>query len=151
MKFQYSFFDDKIGRVHILIEDEAVAGIKICNDKEFYWEDVSINPTSEILTCIMQLRSYFEGDSREFTFPYKVEIPDEDLPIYQAILMIPYGEGVDINDFSKEFENIEVKTIEKILKENPLELVVPSHRIITENDTEQIIKLRKLEEYYSDN
>ena len=93
------------------------------------------NPQTEAeKICITELDSYFEGNLRHFTFPYKITGTDFQSKVWNELLNIPFGETISYCELSKRIKNpAAVRAVGSANGSNPLSIVVPCHRVIGSN------------------
>lgn len=79
-----------------------------------------------------QLREYFVGERREFSFPYSIDGIGTEFfrSIMYAIEKIPYGERVTYKQLAFMAQSKGVRAAASALKKNPLPIIIPCHRIV---------------------
>ena len=92
------------------------------------------NPTGShpvLNEAIPQLREYFEGLRREFTFPLEMTGTDFQQRVWRAVLAIPYGETCTYREIATAIgAPTAVRAVGAANGANPLPIVVPCHRVI---------------------
>ncbi len=73
-----------------------------------------------------QIQEYLKGIRKNIDFPIKIKGNSK---IYDEIRKIPYGRVYSIDDFVKK-HNFSKKEVENFIRENPLLIIIPTHRII---------------------
>jgi methylated-DNA-[protein]-cysteine S-methyltransferase len=79
-----------------------------------------------------QLREYFEGKRREFTFPINWAIfrPFQQQAL-QAVFKIPYGETRTYSEIAAEIDRpLAYRAVGRANATNPMPIVIPCHRLI---------------------
>ena len=118
-----------IGDVLVFADDEAV------NVITFAKKDVAglkPNPVSE--EAAQQLRSYFEGQLRQFTFPLAQTGTEFQQTVWEALCTIEYGDTISYLKFSEQLNNpLAIRAIAATNGKNNIAIVVPCHRVIGSN------------------
>lgn len=96
-----------------------------------YLESVEDVPP-HVEQCVAQLREYFAGTRRLFTFPME---PDGGTPfqrqVWQKLIAIPYGSTMAYGALLPG----KARAVAQACHANPLAIVVPCHRVIAANGT----------------
>lgn len=80
-----------------------------------------------------QVLSYFAGERMEFELASAFELTDIQADIFEAIMLIPYGETRTIQQVAAFIEKPEaVQAVKRALLHNGLWLIVPTHRVVDE-------------------
>jgi O-6-methylguanine DNA methyltransferase len=78
-----------------------------------------------------QLKEYFSGTRREFTFPLDIRGSDFQLACWRALLAIPYGETRSYADIARAVgKSYAFRAVGMANNRNPIAIVVPCHRVI---------------------
>lgn len=83
-----------------------------------------------------ELKEYFEGARREFTFPLDLRGTDFQLACWRALLAIPYGETRTYADIARAVGRPQAfRAVGMANNRNPIAIVVPCHRVIASDGT----------------
>ena len=81
--------------------------------------------------CSMQLKEYFAGDRRFFSFPYKLSGTEFQNEVWKEIAKIPYGETISYKELAERIHKPQaVRAVASAANENKLLFCVPCHRVI---------------------
>lgn len=130
MKY-WETFDSKIGPLTILCDDDALLRIDFGRS-----EPISAikNRTELIKKTIVQLEEYLEGKRRMFDLPLKTEGTEFQKKVWDALLMIPYGETKSYKDIAVQIHNPKgCRAVGMANNRNPVPIVIPCHRVIGTN------------------
>jgi O-6-methylguanine DNA methyltransferase len=80
---------------------------------------------------LTELKEYFSGQRREFTFPLDLRGTDFQRACWQALLAIPYGETRSYADIARAVgKPTAFRAVGMANNRNPVAIVVPCHRVI---------------------
>ena len=80
---------------------------------------------------LQQLKEYFAGERREFSFPLDLRGTDFQRRCWQALLEIPYGKTVSYADIASAVGSPKAfRAVGMANHHNPIPIVVPCHRVI---------------------
>src|SRR5882762_6820139 len=83
-----------------------------------------------------ELREYFEGKRREFSFPLDLRGTPFQLKCWRALLNIPYGETRTYADIARVVGQPQAfRAVGMANNRNPIAIVVPCHRVIASDGT----------------
>ncbi|KPN79276.1 hypothetical protein RZ56_10310 [Apilactobacillus kunkeei] len=88
----------------------------------------------------IQLREYIDGTRKHFNVPIDLTTSELNEAIYQKINDIDYGESIDINDFCDTYK-FKIADVQNAIVNNPLILIIPTHRILNVDYSEGYRKL----------
>ena len=125
----YIVFDSPVGKIKIIEEDNRVVEIRFVKDEK------NISPNTEILKLAKkELKEYFTGKRKVFTFPIKLEGREFSLKVYKALMEIPYGETCSYKDIARKIGNENSqRAVGGANNKNKLPIVIPCHRVIGSN------------------
>lgn len=127
-----AYYSSPIGILEIQSSDSHIHSIKFTEIKEA----VSNAPERvDILAqCFVQLDEYFNGDRKDFTFPFFQEGTDFQKQVWGQLLTIPYGKTVSYAELSRQLGDIKkIRAVGTTNGKNNLAIVVPCHRVIGSN------------------
>jgi methylated-DNA-[protein]-cysteine S-methyltransferase len=121
-----------VGDLRLTVSDRGLIAVE--------WADTQLDFDSYLLPFepdllspyADQLREYFEGQRREFTFPIHWEIfrPFQREAL-QAVFKIPYGETRTYSDIAIEINHPRAsRAVGRANATNPMPIVIPCHRLI---------------------
>lgn len=80
---------------------------------------------------VQQLKEYFAGERKEFTFPLDLRGTEFQKRCWQALLEIPYGKTVSYADIAQAVGSPKAfRAVGMANHHNPIPIVVPCHRVI---------------------
>lgn len=90
----------------------------------------------EMLRYTKELKEYFAGKRREFSFPLDLRGTDFQVACWRALVAIPYGETRSYADIAKAVGKPKAfRAVGMANNRNPLAIVVPCHRVIASDGT----------------
>ena len=102
------------------------------NPKNVRWEESK----AATRVYIEQLREYFDGHRREFTFPVDLRGTEFQMRCWRALLQIPYGETRTYADIAQAVGTPQgFRAVGMANNRNPVAIVVPCHRVIASDGT----------------
>lgn len=85
---------------------------------------------------VQQLKEYFAGERREFSFPLDLRGTDFQVACWRALLAIPYGETRTYGDIARAVGRPQgFRAVGMANNRNPVAIVVPCHRVIASDGT----------------
>lgn len=100
--------------------------------KRFRFEESEV----ELRSYIAELKEYFAGNRREFTFPLDIRGTEFQLACWRALLDIPYGETRTYADVARAVGRPQgFRAVGMANNRNPIAIVVPCHRVIASDRT----------------
>jgi O-6-methylguanine DNA methyltransferase len=89
------------------------------------------NSASMAPPYVSELKEYFAGKRRQFTFPLDLRGTDFQLACWRALLAIPYGETRSYADIARAVGKPNAfRAVGMANNRNPVAIVVPCHRVI---------------------
>jgi methylated-DNA-[protein]-cysteine S-methyltransferase len=89
---------------------------------------------SLILEAARQLRSYFQGELRQFDLPLELQGTPFQKRVWQTLLTIPYGKTISYADLAKAVSSPKgFRAVGAANGKNPVPIIVPCHRVIESN------------------
>lgn len=129
MKTYKEYFTMKMGTFEITADDENVLSISILSDELEKDQNAEPNLCTEL--CVMQLKEYFAGDRRVFSFPYKLTGTDFQNSIWREIAKVPYGETISYKELAERAGCASsVRAAANAAGANKLLFCIPCHRIV---------------------
>jgi O-6-methylguanine DNA methyltransferase len=85
---------------------------------------------------VQELKEYFAGHRREFTFPLDLRGTTFQVACWRALLKIPYGETRTYADIARSVGSPQgFRAVGMANNRNPIAIVVPCHRVIASDGT----------------
>ena len=85
---------------------------------------------------VRELREYFAGSRREFTFPLDLRGTEFQVKCWRALLDIPYGQTRTYADIARAVDQPKgFRAVGLANNRNPIAIVVPCHRVIASDGT----------------
>ena len=116
-----------LGICEITGDEHGVSKIEILDKEDFHQEDIP----KELEAAVDQLKSYFSGELKDFTFKMNPSGTEFQKQVWQALNKIPYGQTRSYLELSKELGNEKaIRAVAAANGKNPLWIVTPCHRVI---------------------
>ena len=85
---------------------------------------------------VSELKEYFAGKRREFSFPLDLRGTEFQIACWSALLAIPYGETRSYADIARAVGKANAfRAVGMANNRNPIAIVVPCHRVIASDGT----------------
>jgi methylated-DNA-[protein]-cysteine S-methyltransferase len=95
-----------------------------------------IESSTALAPYLEQLRAYFAGELRKFTFPLDLVGTEFQKKCWQALCRIPYGSTCTYADLAREVGSPKsFRAVGQANHRNPVAIVVPCHRVIGADGT----------------
>jgi methylated-DNA-[protein]-cysteine S-methyltransferase len=125
-----TYYKSPIGIIEITSDDEKIVSLYFIDDEKRAQKQLT--ETERI--CINELDAYFNGNIRQFSFPFTIGGTDFQGKVWNELLNIPYGETISYGELSKRIQNpAAVRAVGSANGRNPLSIVIPCHRVIGSN------------------
>ena len=130
----YSRHDSPAGPLVLVVSEKGLVGLEFdrgkfppAKSKDIVWQE-SDDKTKSYLR---ELREYFDGKRREFTFPLDLRGTPFQVKCWRALLNIPYGETRSYADIARVVGRPQAyRAVGMANNRNPIAIVVPCHRVI---------------------
>jgi len=120
----------KYRNFRIVIEDGFLLSIDTISENETPSE--FLDETAK--TVLGQLEEYFSKNRENFDIPFKMKGTSFQQDVWKALLQIPYGKTASYSLVAEmSGHKRAVRAVGTALKNNPLPIVIPCHRIIRKN------------------
>ena len=91
---------------------------------------------TEMDSYVGELKEYFGGTRRKFSFPLDLRGTDFQLECWRALLAIPFGETRSYGDIARAVNRPQgFRAVGMANNRNPIAIVVPCHRVIASDGT----------------
>ncbi len=130
MKY-WEVYESKIGPLTILCDDEALLRI----DFGTVEHENAVREQSELICRTEgQLEEYMAGTRTEFDLPLNPEGTEFQKKVWNALLLIPYGETKSYKDIAVLIDNPKgCRAVGMANNRNPIPIIIPCHRVIGTN------------------
>ncbi len=130
MKY-WEVYDSKIGPLTILCDDEALLRIDFGRPE---LKNAVRERTELIRRAEGQLEEYMAGMRTVFDLPLKPEGTVFQKKVWNALLLIPYGETKSYKDIAVMIDNPKgCRAVGMANNRNPIPVIIPCHRVIGAN------------------
>jgi len=123
-----------IGILRIWGNEKGISNIFFENDILYNFVSIETTDTFLLEECVLQIKEYFEGKRKIFTFKINPEGTEFQKKVWEEMLKINFGETVSYKQLAKRIDNPKaIRAVANANARNPLPLVVPCHRVIGSN------------------
>ncbi len=130
MKY-WEVYESKIGPLTITCDDEAVLSIDFGRSEP---ENAIKERTELIGRAEDQLEEYLAGTRTVFDLPLKPAGTEFQKRVWNALLLIPYGETKSYKDIAVMVDNPKgCRAVGMANNRNPIPIIIPCHRVIGAN------------------
>ena len=134
MNFAYKIMPSPVGDLKLVASDKGLVAILWENDnpKRVRLGDlVSNNEHAILLETERQLKEYFQGKRKSFSFKLDLIGTKFQNDVWQALLAIPFGETRSYGQIARQLGNPQAtRAVGAANGRNPISIVVPCHRVI---------------------
>lgn len=121
--------DTKVGPLTLVEEDGKLIGVSFGKSKVGYIKDTAL-----LLQTEEELQAYFRGDRTQFDIPLELHGTMFQKKVWEALLMIPYGETRSYQDIAISIGSSKsCRAIGGANHQNPIAIIIPCHRVIGKN------------------
>ncbi|WP_108669919.1 methylated-DNA--[protein]-cysteine S-methyltransferase [Peribacillus acanthi] len=129
-----AYYYSPIGILEMIGTKKGISSILFCEEEEKRSQDESL--PSVMLECFQQFDEYFNGNRKDFTFPYTIHGTPFQQLVWNQLTYIPYGKTSTYKDISEKIGNVKaLRAVGNANGKNKLSIVIPCHRIIGSNGT----------------
>lgn len=131
--YYYCTVDFEIGPITVVISDEGVEQIFLCN---VGWETfrVSYQPQYDPLRCkevVEQLKEYFQGKRQSFDVILAPRGTTFQKRVWEVLQQIPYGQVCTYGDVARVLEKPgAARAVGGANRANPIPIIIPCHRVV---------------------
>lgn len=116
------------GVVEAEADEEAVLSIRLLRKGEAPEEGCESNLYTGL--CLQQLKEFFAGDRKAFSFPYRLTGTDFQNGVWEEIAKIPYGETISCKELAERAGSSQnIAAVSEAAAANRLLFCIPVHRI----------------------
>ena len=137
MQLSYQFLDSPVGQLKLVAHETALVAV--------LWENENPNRVRLaalvedlqhpiLLKTAQQLNEYFAGKRQQFDLPLDFEGTAFQQQVWQALLMIPFGETRSYKQIAEQIGNVKaVRAVGAANGKNPISIIAPCHRVVGAN------------------
>ncbi|NCB92644.1 MAG: methylated-DNA--[protein]-cysteine S-methyltransferase [Clostridia bacterium] len=127
----YKEMESPIGQLTLIEEEETLKEILFENQNI---QDADRKSTSFLEMVEEQLKEYFEGKRRTFSFSISPQGTEFQRKVWKALEGIPYGEVKTYGQIASEIGSPKgSRAVGMANHNNPIPIVIPCHRVIGKN------------------
>ncbi len=130
--------DSPLGLIEIKGREKYITGVYFIGSKKDKTPPKLIDQEApEVLKdCAFQIIEYFEGKRNSFDVPTLVKGTPLQKKVWQTITEIEYGKTLTFSEIAAKINKLNaVMVIGQIVHANPMQLLIPDHRVVTEERT----------------
>ncbi len=135
----YSRHDSPAGPLLLIVSEKGLVGLEFDRgnfppkkNKGVVWQ----KSDSKTQSYLRELREYFDGKRREFSFPLDLRGTPFQVKCWEALLSIPYGETRTYAAIARAVGQPQAfRAVGMANNRNPIAIVVPCHRVIASDGT----------------
>jgi O-6-methylguanine DNA methyltransferase len=135
----YSRHSSPAGPLLFIVSENGLVGLEFdCGkfppkkSKDVLWQESD----SKTHAYLRELREYFDGKRREFSFSLDLRGTPFQVKCWRALLSIPYGETRTYADIARTVGKPQAfRAVGMANNRNPIAIVVPCHRVIASDGT----------------
>ncbi len=124
-----AYIKSPLGWIEIISEKGQIAKIAFCEKAQ-----ASDSGCRSLQLACEELKAYFEGNIRVFSFPMQQAGTSFQQSVWEALLTIPFGRTCSYLDLALKLgDSKKVRAVGTANGSNRLAIVVPCHRVIGSN------------------
>ncbi len=125
-KYRYA---SKIADITIFESEGYIRKMEFNNNEDFKNDDTDL-----LLKSANEIKAFFDGKLKEFTFPYLIEGTEFNKAILVAMKSIPYGETRSYKELAiMSGYPLAYRAVGTVCKNNKLPILFPCHRVVKSN------------------
>ncbi|WP_017614824.1 methylated-DNA--[protein]-cysteine S-methyltransferase [Nocardiopsis salina] len=135
---RYTLMDSPIGELTLTGDGEALTGIHTRgkDDTGFAPGEGWVRDDAPFAEAVRQLRSYFEGQLRDFELALAPTGTQWQLTVWCALTTVPYGRTASYGELARDLDRPGAsRALGTANGRNPISIVVPCHRVIGADGT----------------
>ena len=133
-----AFIETEVGRLGIAEKNQFLTHLFFGDAKSAKKAppDSILKWTPFLRKVAKEIEEYLAGNRRQFDIPLKLAGTDFQLSVWNALLMIPYGQTRCYRDIAEQIGNAKAcRAVGMANHWNPVAIVVPCHRVIGADGT----------------
>ncbi|WP_315900038.1 methylated-DNA--[protein]-cysteine S-methyltransferase [Ferrimonas balearica] len=129
---KYDLLDTPTGTMIAVIDEVGLRHLNYQQGPKALTIDAEWEHDPEALApYLTQLREYFSGERKAFSFPLSVTGTEFQQKVWRALCAIPYGKIVSYRDIARLIGRPSaVRAVGAANGRNPLHVVIPCHRVV---------------------
>lgn len=129
-ELNYKYFPSPLGEIEITFGNNFVYAFHFMKEGAVKKEEVK-EQTKLIIEIERQLTNYFEGRSKDFDLPLKLEGTDFQKRVWTELSNIPFGKTISYLQMATNLGDEKcIRAAATANGKNPFAIVVPCHRVI---------------------
>ena len=125
-------YESPVGKIFLGADEVGLTHLFFDGDKYFSAQSIALRNSSVIELAIKWLKIYFAGNVPNFMPPLHVTGTTFQMPVFEALLKIPYGTTTTYGALAKEL-GTSARAVGNAVARNPISLIIPCHRVIGSN------------------
>jgi methylated-DNA-[protein]-cysteine S-methyltransferase len=127
MSLYQAYIDSPVGPIEISGDDDFVHKVHFVDERKADTEHIP----QVLLDCMQQLKEYFAGTRKEFSFKFSQSGTDFQRRVWTELCHIPYGRTTSYMQLAKKIGDVKsIRAVGTANGRNNLAIVVPCHRVI---------------------
>ena len=133
-------YQTKIGRILIKENSGCITEVSLLSAQEdnileddfiSYHQKSELVETHLIKETAMQFGEYLDGGRKVFEIPIRLEGTEFQVKVWEALMMIPYGETRSYRQIAEQIGNTKAcRAVGRANHNNPIICIIPCHRVI---------------------
>lgn len=124
------------GLLHFAASDRGLRRLQFGQCDAIPENETWIESKDSLAPYVQQLRAYFDGQLRDFSFPLDLVGTEFQKKCWRALCHIPYGSTCTYADLAREVGSPKsFRAVGQANHRNPVAIVVPCHRVIGADGT----------------
>ncbi|NJL96926.1 methylated-DNA--[protein]-cysteine S-methyltransferase [Candidatus Gracilibacteria bacterium] len=127
--------DSPIGLIEIKGNEHTITGVYFTGSRKDKTapKDSNSSVPDILKDCALQILEYFEGKREVFDIPVILKGTELQRLVWQEVQNVQYGKTITFSELAKSLNRLNaVMVIGQMVHNNPIQLLIPDHRIITE-------------------
>lgn len=139
MNIYYDYLTWNGGKIYFAASEKGIIFVggldkPLSEIKNWYEGENLIKDTKKMEKYSVQLKEYFQGKRRKFTFELELKGTKFQKMVWNILLSIPYGSTQNYSQIAEELGNPDGRrAVGTAIGKNPVLLVVPCHRVVRKN------------------
>jgi methylated-DNA-[protein]-cysteine S-methyltransferase len=124
---QTAYYKTPIGTAKIIGNNDGIISVTVIEEKI----ETSIQVSTCLENCIIQLKEYFDGNRTQFDLKLNPQGTDFQKKVWNELNNIPYGSTRSYLDQSKKIGDPKaIRAVASANGKNPIWIIIPCHRVI---------------------
>ncbi|WP_405823944.1 methylated-DNA--[protein]-cysteine S-methyltransferase [Streptomyces sp. NBC_01390] len=129
---QHTVIDSPYGLLTLVADDGVLCGLYMVDQRHRPAEEnFGAREDAPFGEAIEQLKAYFQGELKEFTFELRLAGSDFQRSVWEQLRRIPYGETRSYGELADALGNPKASRAVGLANgRNPVGIIVPCHRVV---------------------